>query len=232
MNDIVRILDSGYHSVITEQDNDGNDLGIMRRTLPQIMELMTEFFGATDRQALLEEKEELMVPYNYETHGTYDQFLHKVKQNLAYLRKHNDCSSIFDQYNIAKMHVQGVSVLHEAIAVYEYFHTAPAEQTYALLTTHLSQIARANPQKLTARHAINQVAKLNPKVAAQDFSSLVADEVGKALGTRTLSIAAQKRILARISKDIHNEFNPKSNKSCVHHPLSHSHSTEECRNPK
>ena len=232
MHDILRILDSGYHAIITETDANGNDLGILRRTLPNILHLLNAFFGATDRQALIEEKEELLVPYNYELHGTYDQFLNKVLKSTNYLRKHNSSPSEFEMYDIAKVHVQGVPLLHEAVAIFEYLKPLPVEQTYAALTAHLSNVAKANPQKLTAHHVINQATNSSSKAGASNFSTMVADEIIRALGSRTLSSAAQKRILSRLNKDIQQELTPKPPKSCAHHPLSKSHSTEECRNPK
>jgi len=122
MHDTLRILDSGYHSIITETDANGNELGILRRTLPVMLRLLDAFFGATDRQALLEEKEELLVPYNYDQHGTYDQFLNKVLKSTNYLRKHNSSSpSAYELYDIAKAHVQGVYICATAFPTYIYF---------------------------------------------------------------------------------------------------------------
>ena len=232
---ILIIIDDGYHSVITEYDAQGNDLGIMRRTLPAIMDLLDAKFGGSDRQALLEEKEELFVPYSYELHGTYDQFLNKVKKNLAFLQKHNNPLSAFEKYEAVKQQVAGVHFLTEAITVYEYQHPLPADQTFELLTVHLSNVAKANPHKMTGMQAINQVKQVHSaptNKVNEELCTEVAEEVRRILGSQTLSAVGQARLISVVGREVKRALDPSKPKSCIHHPHSRNHTTAECRNPK
>jgi hypothetical protein len=196
----------------------GIDLGIASRTIPEIFDLLEAKYGGSDTESVKVAQQRLTDVYTLER--PFEEELQMRQAQQDYLERVGQLPSPVQLYLWLKNSVKGIVVLDDAVKYFEHAH-APAEYTYANLSTHLLAVSARSTSEMTAQRVINQAtaasaassanyaAEDTRQSTAEEYDAVTAatiDQLEQSLGSRTLSKNQTRKLVAAIRGAIKNEL--------------------------